>query len=265
MITLFFKTYRDHWRALLAWSLTIIGLVSIQMSVYPSIAKNSANVKQFLESYPEAIQKIFRMQDYSTGAGFLSTELYSMMIPLVLIAVGASWGASATAQEEDKATADSLFTLPISRARILFSKMLATVSAVVILAFLAMANILALRAAVDMEISARALLAGTISSIGLGLVFTSLAFFVGSFSSHKGAALGAATGAALICFVIYSLAGLVDTFNAVEPYNPMEWALGGNPLFDGIDVAGNLTLFAAALVLFFVTHLKFNRKDIHSQ
>ena len=265
MITLFAKTYRDHWKALLAWAITLIGLVCLEMAIYPTIAKSGAAFQQFIDAYPDAIKKIFRMQDYVSPEGFLSTELYSMMVPLVLIAVGASWGASATAQEEDKGTADILFTLPISRVRILLAKMAAAVSAVVFLSFLTMANILVLTPAVDMSISAQALLAGTLSSIGIGLFFTSIAFFVGSFSSHKGVALGAATGISLIFFVMYSVAGMVNSLDAIEPFNPMEWGLGGNPLFNGIDVAGLIKLFGVSLLFFIGAHLKFDRKDISSQ
>ena len=169
MIALYLKTWWDHWRTLLAWSLTLILLVSIQMSIYPSISKNKTALQGFLDSYPEAIRKIFRMQDYTSGPGFLSTELYSMMVPLVLIAVGATWGASATAEEEDEGTADVLLTLPISRTRILFSKMAATITVVVGLAFLAVANILILKNTVDMELDSGKLLAATFSSISLGL------------------------------------------------------------------------------------------------
>lgn len=265
MITIFIKTYRDHWKALLAWTLTLVGLVCLEMAIYPTIAKSGAAFEQFINAYPDAIKKMFRMQDYVSPAGFLSTELYSMMVPLVLIAVGATWGASATAQEEDKGTADVLFSLPISRARILLAKMVAAMSAVVLLSFLTMANILILTPAVDMSISARALFAGTLSSIGIGLLFTSIAFFVGSFSSHKGVALGVATGVSLIFFVMYSVAGMVDSLDAVEPFNPMEWALGGSPLFNGIDWAGVAKLFGVALLFFVGAHLKFDRKDISSQ
>ncbi|NDB50314.1 MAG: hypothetical protein EB030_04755, partial [Actinobacteria bacterium] len=190
MIALYVKTWRDHWRTLLAWSLTLIALISIQMSIYPSISENKEALQGFLESYPEAIRKIFRMQDYTSGPGFLSTELYSMMIPLVLIAVGGTWGAAATAEEEDEGTADLLLTLPISRSRILISKMFAAISVVIVLAFLGLLNVIVLRGVVDMEIETAKLLAGTISSTAIGLFFTGVAFLIGAHSRSKGVAVG---------------------------------------------------------------------------
>ena len=232
------------------------------MSIYPSISENKEALQGFLESYPEAIRKIFRMQDYTSGPGFLSTELYSMMIPLVLIAVGATWGAAASAEEEDDGTADVLLTLPISRARILIAKISAAVSVVVALGFLGMLNIVILRGVVDMEIDSGKLLAGTVSSIAIGFFFTGLAFAIGSHSRSKGVAIGAVTGLALITFLIYSLSALVDDFNAILPYNPMQWGLSGIPLFNGLDITGTLKLMAGGIALMIWANIKFDRKDV---
>jgi len=262
MIALYVKTWRDHWRTLFAWSLTLITLISIQMSIYPSISENKEALQGFLESYPEAIRKIFRMQDYTSGPGFLSTELYSMMIPLVLIAVGGTWGAAATAEEEDEETADLLLTLPISRSRILISKMFAAISVVIVLAFLGLLNVIVLRGVVDMEIETAKLLAGTISSIAIGLFFTGVAFLIGAHSRSKGVAIGVVTGVALITFLIYSLSALVDDFDPIMPYNPMQWGLSGMPLFEGVDVVGSLKLVAGGLVAMIWAIMKFDRKDI---
>ncbi|CAB4987801.1 MAG: ABC transporter permease subunit [Actinobacteria bacterium] len=264
MRILFLKTWRDHWKSYLAWTLTLTFLIVIQMSIFPSVSKNKSTMQSFLDTFPDTIRKIFRMQDYTSGPGFLSTELYSMMIPLLIIAVGATWGAGATAEEEDEGTADLLFTLPISRTRILISKILATVSAISILGFLAMALILILRGRVDMEIASDKLLAATFSSISLGIFFTGISFVVGAFSRRKGAAVGVVTGIALVTFLIYSLSALVENFDSITPYNPMQWGLGSLPLFNGFDVPGILKLLAGGVVLLVMAVVVFDRKDINT-
>ncbi len=262
MISLYLKTWWDHWRTLLAWALTLVLLVSIQMSIYPSITENKDAIQGFLESYPEAIRKIFRMQDYTSGPGFLSTELYSMMVPLVLIAVGSTWGASATAEEEDEGTADLLLTLPISRTRILVSKISATVTVTMAMAMLAMVNVLLLKDIVEMQIESSKLLAASLSSFSLAFFFTGISFLVGSFSRRKGSAIGVVTGVALIALLIYSLSALVDNFDFISPYNPMEWGLAGQPLFNGFDTSGSAKLLIGGLILMILSILKFNSKDI---
>ena len=262
MTILFLKTWRDHRKSFAAWCFTLILLISIQMSIYPSILKSKSTLQQFLDAYPEPIRKIFRMQDYTSGPGFLSTELYSMMLPLLLIAVGGTWGAGATAEEEDDGTADLLLTLPISRNRILISKMLAAISAITVLGFMAILNILLLRHRVGMEIGTDKLLAATVSNISIGFFFTGIAFLAGSFSRRKGSAIGVVTGIALITLLIYSLSALVKNFDSISPYNPMQWGLGGMPLFKGMYISGDLKLLAGGVIFLVLAVLQFERKDI---
>jgi hypothetical protein len=66
----------------------------------------------------------------------------------------------------------------------------------------------------------------------------------------------------LIAFLIYSLSALVDSFDAIEPFNPMEWGLAGQPLFNGLDEVGVIKLLAGGLVLLALAIIKFDKKDI---
>lgn len=75
-------------------------------------------------------------------------------------------------------------------------------------------------------------------------------------------AVGVVTGVALITFLIYSLSALVDDFDPIMPYNPMQWGLSGMPLFNGLDLTGSLKLLLGGIVAMLWANLKFNRKDI---
>lgn len=258
------KTWRDHWKSLLAWAGVIVAMTCVQLSVYPSIAKTADAAIEFVDAYPEAFKKIFRMEDYTSGPGFLSTELFSLMLPLVLIAVGATWGASATAEEEERGTADLLFTLPISRSKIVLSKMAATVTVLLFLGAVIFINLYIGAPMVELEINFGFIVAATLNTMALGAFFSGIAFVIGALTGKKGISLGATSGAALLAFVFFSLAPLVDTFDSLEPINPFDWAIGGNILFDGPDWNGLITLLLATTALYSLAIFIFNRKDIKS-
>lgn len=264
MLALILKTWRDHWKSLLSWAAVIVAMTSIQLSIYPSIVKTGDAAKQFIDAYPEAFKKIFRIEDYTSGAGFLSTELFSLMLPMVLIAVGVTYGASATAEEEEKGTADLLFTLPISRLKVLASKMIATFSVLVLLSIVVYINIIFGADIVDMNINAYYIYAATVSSLALGLFFSGLGFLIGAITGKKGVSLGASSAVGLLAFVFYSLSPMVDNFDFLSPFNPFEWAIGGNILFDGPDWAGFSKLIIGTLVFYITTALIFKKKDIHT-
>lgn len=262
ILMLLFKTWRDHWKSVLSWAGVVVAMTSLQLSVFPSIAKTADAAQQFIDAYPEAFKKIFRMEDYTSGPGFLSTELFSLMLPLVLIAVGATWGASATAEEEEKGTADLLFTLPVSRLKVMASKMLATISVLIFIGVVIFVNLYFGAKIVNLEVNFSYVLAAILSSVALGAFFSGIAFTLGSLTGKKGVSLGATSAVGLLSFVFFSLAPLVDNFDFVAPINPFEWAIGGNILFDGPDWQGFIKLVVGALLFYASATYIFMKKDI---
>ena len=264
VFSLILKTWRDHWKSLLSWAAVIVAMTSIQLSIFPSIVKTGEAAKQFIDSYPDFFKKMFRIEDYTSGAGFLSTELFSLMLPMVLIAVGATYGTSATAEEEEKGTADLLFTLPISRLKVMASKMLATLSVLILLSVVVYLNIYFGAGMVDMRINFYNVYAATISSLALGLFFSGIGFLIGALTGKKGVSLGVTSAFGLLAFVFYSLAPMVDNFDFLNPFNPFDWAIGGNILFDGPDWTGCAKLLIGTIVLYAASAIVFKRKDIHA-
>lgn len=264
ILALVIKTFRDRWRSLIGWLAVIIFMSCIQLYVYPTIVKTGEGMNQFLDAFPDTLKEIFRMQDYTSGPGFLSTELFSMMVPLVAIAVGATWGSSATAEEEEHGTADLLFTLPVTRTRITIGKIIATVIACFILGVITFINIFVGAPIVDLDVSTANLLAICFSNILLGIFFSSVGLIFGVFTGKKSVGLGFTTAVAILAFLFYSLAPLVDTFDYLTPINPIEWCLGGNQLFDGADYLGYAKLMGTSIIFYILGIIRFNRKDIRS-
>jgi ABC-2 type transport system permease protein len=263
-MVLLLKTARDHWRSYVAWTLGALALVGIELSVYPTVRSSAAGLTSFLDNFPDAFKQIFRMEDYTSGAGFLSTELFSMMLPLIFISIGASWGANASAQEEERRTADILLTLPISRARILLIKIMAAVMSQVLLAAIVVSSLLIGIGFVDLSLGTSKIIAGAISLLILGILFNAIATFLGAVWGKRSIALGGAVGSAIAGFLFYSLAPLVDTFKRITPVNPFQWTLGTRPLFDGINVGYTVVSLIVALGLYAASLVVFKRRDIQA-
>lgn len=263
MKTLILKTIRDHRRSTFSWTIGLIALISVQLSVYPTIKRSAAGISQFLDQYPETLKVMFRMQDYTTGPGFLGTELFSLMVPIIFIAIGAAGGANASAEEEERGTADILLTLPISRVRILISKVLATTLTLFVVTIMGFFNIYLGANFVSMEISPEKIIAPFISCFFIGLFFTAVGSLAGVLTGKKGISLGVSIAGAITTFLFFSLAPLVSTFDFLAPINPFQWALGGNPVFNGVDYAGSLKLLAGTLLLSGISLWRYHRKDIH--
>ena len=256
------RDVREHWRPLVAWTVVAAALISLQLSVYPTVRESSAGLKQFLEQYPDVFKKIFRMQDYTSGPGFLGTELFSLMLPLVFIAVGAAWGAGFTAEEEERGTADLLLALPVTRTRVMVAKGLAAGGSLLLLGAVCFVTLRVGTPMVDMSVAASRLAAASAVCVCLGLLFCGIGALLGSWLGRKGAALGISVGLALVLFVVYSLAPLVNTFDVVLPYNPFQWTLGSDPLRTSFDVWSVAKPAALAVACLSAAAVVFRRRDL---
>lgn len=256
------KTLRDRWRSLVAWSLGIIALVTVQMSVYPTIRDSSADMEGFTESLPEAFQEMFRMEDYTSPAGYLSTELLSFVVPFIFMTLGATWGSRSASEEEESGTADVMFSLPIERSDYVTTRWITGLLVLVGEAILFGVALVIGASILDMGIGIGHFANASLMMLLCGLASHSLAAVVGTRTGKRSIGLGTTMVALIAGFVIYSLAPLVDFFDAINPFNPLQWMLGTRPLTTGVDVGYVLLLVLVSVLGYGASVRFFDRRDI---
>ena len=259
---LFRKAWRDHRRGFIGWLAGVVGITIMQLAVYPSIRDSRASWGEAMKQFPEALQKMFRMADYTSEIGYLSTELFAITLPLLFIGVGASWGARATAEDEETGTADILLSLPISRRSVILTRMAAMLSALTALATALFVTLIIGATFLDLSIAVMRYIDAGIVLILVGMVFGSISMLFGTITGHKGAALGYSVGLAIALFVLYSLAPLVSAFDTILKFNPLQWTIGSQPLALGIDVPYTLLALGVTAVVMAGATLMFERRDI---
>lgn len=262
LLPLLRKSITDKVRSIGAWTLGVIAIVSVQLSVYPTIRDSATEMGNIADAFPEAFQKIFRMQDYTSEVGYLNTELFSAVLPLIFLGVGMTWGARLTTEEEDDGTADLLFTLPISRVQYTATRF---VAALVVLAIVSSALLISLLIGsriLDFSVAMSTFMTGAWVLFILGLLFGSGAAFLGALTGRRAFALGTTVTLAIGFFVLYSLAPLVSAIDATMPFNPLQWTIGTQPLLEGFDWGYSLITLGLTAAFTTATFVLFGRRDI---
>lgn len=256
------RSLRDRWRSLIAWQVGLVALVTVQMSVYPTVRDTSSDWEGAVESFPEVFREIFRLEDYTSPEGYLSTELLSFVVPFIFMTLGASWGARATSDDEEKGTADILLSLPITRRSFLVSRWLSGVLVLVATSIVFMLALWVGDSLLDMNISVGRFANASVMLCCTGLASYALAATVGTLTGRRGIGLGVTMACLIAGFVFYSLAPLVGFFEAVNPYNPLQWMLGAQPLTSGVSFGYIALLVAIGAVGLTASVLVFDRRDI---
>ena len=119
---------RDRRRSLIAWTLAIVAFVIVMGLFYPSIKDAGADFDAYLEALPESMRDTLGASagSITDPEGYLVSQLYSNMYPLLLLILGISMAAWAIAGTETEGTLEVTLAAPIRRSALAWGRWLAT-------------------------------------------------------------------------------------------------------------------------------------------
>ena len=258
------KTVRDTRRAMLWWSAGLILLVAVMCASYPAVRDNK-DLNDLIEQYPEALKGFVAFggtMDYSTGAGFLGSELFSLMVPLLLIIAAVAAGARAIAGEEENGTLDLLLSYPLSRRRLTVEKLGALAAELAVLLVVLCAALVIGAHFASMDVSAGHLAAATVGAGLIGLDYGCIALLLGAAFGRRGVAIGGAAAAAVAAYLVNSLAPLLDVLEPLQRVSPFYHYSASDPLRQGIDPGRTAVLVAIALLAAALAVPALDRRDL---
>ncbi len=259
------KMIHDQWRVLAIWTVLAALLAGFYLSLYPSIGAVE-EMRALLEAMPPELRAMFAAEsaDISTPAGYLNVELFTFVLPLVVLAVTLTGGGGATAGEEERGTLELLLANPIRRWRIVLEKALGTGLLAAVLCAGVWVGLAVTARLVDIDIALDRVAAALVSVWLLGCLFGALALLIGAFTGSRGAAIGIALAGAVAAFFVNALAPLSDVLEPWRPFSPYYHYLGYDPLSNGLDAAHASILALGTVVLVVLAALFFERRDLRA-
>ena len=123
---------RIRLKSVITWSLSLAAMVIFFFSIFPTFADEAALMKDLLAKFPPQLLEAFGMNrmDLSTVLGFYSFVF--IFVQLCLAIQAGNYGFGLVSIEESELTADFLLTKPVSRVQVLTSKLLGTLTSLVV-------------------------------------------------------------------------------------------------------------------------------------
>jgi len=253
----------DHSKALAGWCAGATLYVLLIAAIFPSLS-DSASLDKLVENYPDALKSLFGISSggsLSSGAGFLDAELFSFMLPLLVLVLGIGSGARAFAGEEDAGRLELVLAYPVRRRDAVVAKSVALVAQVLAVCACVGIAIAILNPIFGLGISVNHVAMATIELFLLGALFGWLSLAVGAATGSHGLAVGLSAGLAAGSYLISGLHGLaswLDPFRFLSAF----WWIGNSPLQNGIRGSGVLVLVLAALGALLVSAMLVERRDL---
>ena len=256
------KSLRDQRRSLMFWGIGFAILSLITVLFYPSISQAEELSELFEET--DAVARVFAggFTDLTAPEGFLNSQLYALLVPILLLVFAIGQGSGAIAGEEERGTLDVLLANPITRFRVLTEKFLAMNAAILALSFVLWLSVVIGSAIVSMDLSLWRVLHISFSGMLLGVLFGTVALALGCATGKRGLSIGITGGIAVTAYFVYALAPLVEALEPAEKISPFYYYIGGDPLANGLNLAHAAVLVGITAALLAVAIVTFERRDL---
>ena len=257
------KTLRDRRKALIWWSAGSVLYLLFLGGFYPSIAEMEEDLSAVISNYPEALMAMFGGGglDIFSPAGYLQTQAFGWLVPLVFAIFAAGMGARAVAGEEEAGTMDLILATPLPRWRLVVEKFAAMAASLLLLAVGLIVG-LSLAGALGLGVPFGRMVAATVGAALLGLFFGSVALAAGAATGRRGVSQGVMAGLAVATYLLDSLGAVVEALDRWRWLSPFFYYGSNRPLVNGLDPVHTMVLLLATAVALAVAIWSFRSRDI---
>lgn len=262
------RSLADQRRSMLWWSFGAAAMVAMVAGSYSTI-EGQEELDRSMSELPDAVQALFGVAEgvsFISPDGYLQSQLFSNVFPLVLTVLAIAVGARVLAGDESDGRLGVLLSLPISRKSLAWQRVMAAATVLLVVTSVSAVTLLASVATGSLSDGGPTvvqLLAATAGAASLAMLHGGVAFGVGAWTGRRGTALAVAGAVAAVGYLVQSLAQISETSRSLRWASPWYWFVDAAPLSSGAGdaVAPVLAAVGLAALLVAVGIARFARRD----
>jgi len=264
-MNIFFHELKAYRKSTIIWSVSLVMIIVLFMSFYPSFARDADEFKKIMEGYPEAIRNAlgFNLGNFFTILGFYCFPLSFITLCGAIQAM--NLGTSIVSKEVREKTADFLLTKPVTRTTVLTSKLLAAVISIVItnIVYIAAASMMAFQVKTD-DFSFKVFVMLSLTMFFIQLIFLAVGIIISVIVPRIKSVLtvSLATVFAFYFIGMLSSASGEDAKRYLSPFKYFDTAyiIKHSGFETSFLIAGAVVMILAIAASYFV----YTKKDIHA-
>lgn len=265
MIPIILKELKQRRISLIAYTAAALAFLWLYVSLFPYLQQQSQAYAKMFETFPKAFMDAFGFESsfFLSLQGYIASEMYSLIWPLMLIFLLISNAGTSIAGEVEKLTISSLIAQPISRARLFLSKYLSGVINLVIFVLLTILPIIPLAKIYKLQYTTSHFFTFTLLAILFGLSIYSFAFMFSSIYSEKSHVYFTTGGVLFGMYVLNIISGLKPGLSNFKYASVFHYFIPGEALIRNHLSLLSVGVFGVSTIVFSLIGLVvFSRRDI---
>ncbi|WP_077620525.1 ABC transporter permease subunit [Bacillus sinesaloumensis] len=264
-MNVFFHELRALRKTTIIWTLSLVGVVVLFMSMFPTIAKDIEDYKKVLDGFPDAVKQAMGLQVETFGSVLGFYAYVFVYISLCGAIQAMNFGTAIVSKEAREKTADFLLTKPITRKAILTAKVLASFTAILFTSIVyVIASWVMVAAVATDEYSTKAFFLISLSLFFIQLIFLAVGILFSVTLPKIKSVLSVSLGTVFGFFIVGMLSSTsgddfkryLSPFKYVDSHYLIE-----HTSFEGSFLIAGLGIVLVSVIVSYITYLK---KDIHS-
>lgn len=264
-MNIFLRELKAHRRSLIIWSIAIFLMILSSIGKFTAYAETGQSMNELLSQIPSSIKAVLGMGnfDLTKVSGFYGM-LYLYL--LLLATMHASLlGANIISKEERDKTTEFLLVKPVSRAKVITAKLLASLFNVVVFNLVTLIFSVALmgKYAKGEDITGEILIL-MVGMFILQLMFLLIGTATAAVSRRPRSAASVSTAILLVTFINSSAININNSLEPLKYITPFEYFKADRLLSArGFEPVFLILSFVIIVALVFVTYASYKRRDLN--
>jgi len=261
-MNVFLFEIKTRFKSFIIWTSVVVFMIAISIFLFPQMANQMNDLGETMAQMGD-FSKMFGMDKISMGTyiGYFTAEIGTTFI-LGASIYAAMLGISIVSKEESLHTAETLYSFPIKRERVLLEKILATIAMITMMSIITFGLTLLFTMMIDEKVPMKELLI-LFASYYLALIFIALISLAISCFLRKDLVI-IGIGGALGMYMINAIANIADAVKFLKYVTPFGLTNSADIVIDMSIEWPIIIIFTVVCLVALVSAFEYyKRKDIY--
>ena len=256
MRSIYTKTLYQKRFFILGWSVGLIALTIFTVLFFPMFT--SSDIAKSFDQLPDSMKSIAGdASSFETLENYVTQQVFIGNTLLIILILTIMMFSSLTAGEEQRKTLETQLSLPLRRRNILFHKLLAGLSIIMVAGVAICGSILAGAAIINEPYGTLTAIQQTVVCLLVGVGYGMLAFMLGAWTGRRGVALGIASAVGFASYILHALSTTAAVFGAVDKFTLFYYFQPGS-----MELIDWTVLLVVPTVLALLAFVGFAKRDL---